>query len=125
MFRRDCGMLPVVEGSKVIGVLTDRDIAIAASSRDLAPSKILVSEVSGRKAITCRAGDDVVDALSKMRKQRVRRLPVVDAEGGLEGVLSLADLLRASKKKKSLQKDVLKTIRKICAPCPIVLGEIE
>lgn len=125
MFKRDCGMLPVVSGSKVIGAVTDRDIAIAASTRDLPPSQIRVSEISDRKPVTCSPEDKVEDALAKMSKQRVRRLPVVGADDVLVGVISLADVLHASKRKKSLRKPVLKAAGKICAPCPIVLGEIE
>ena len=125
MFKRDCGMLPVVSGSKVVGAVTDRDIAIAASTRDLPPSQIRVGEISDRKPVTCSPGDKVENALAKMRKQRVRRLPVVDADGALAGLISLADILHASKRKKALRKPVLKAARKICAPCPIVLGEIE
>lgn len=125
MFRRDCGMLPVVSGSKVVGAVTDRDIAIAASTRDMSPSQIQVSEVCDRKPVTCSPGDKVEDALARMSKERVRRLPVVGKDGNLEGVISLADILHASKRKKKLRKPVLKAARKISAPCPIVLGEIE
>jgi CBS domain-containing protein len=125
MFRRDCGMLPIVSGSKVVGIVTDRDIAIASATRNLAPADILVGEVSIRKPATCAPDDRAEDALSVMRKHRVRRLPVVDSDGLLVGIVSLADFLHASSRKKSLGKEVLKTARKISAPCPIVLGEMK
>ncbi len=125
MFRRDCGMLPVVSGSKVVGAITDRDIAIASATRDLSPSQITVGEVAKRNPVTCTAGKKAEEVLSVMRKKRVRRLPVVDENDGLAGIVSLADLLHASKNNKSLRKEVLNTARQISAPCPIVLGEMK
>ena len=123
MWKHDCGMVPVVDGSKVVGVITDRDIAIALGSRARTAAEILVGDVATRKPVTCFSEDKVEDALSKMKKSRVRRLPVVDGDGALLGVLSVADLLHASKKKKSLRKEVFSTLRDISAPCPIVLSE--
>lgn len=125
MWKHDCGMVPVVDGNEVVGVITDRDIAIAVASRGVPAGDISVGEVATRKPVTCRPDDKVETALSKMRKQRVRRLPVVDGEGGLEGVISIADVLHASKNKKSLRKEVLKTIRSVSEPCPIVLSEMH
>lgn len=125
MWKHDCGMVPVVDGNKVVGVITDRDIAIAVASRGLPAGEISVGEVATRKPVTCSPDDKVETALSKMRKQRVRRLPVVDGVGALEGVISIADVLHVSKSKKSLRKEVLKTIRVVSEPCPIVLSEMH
>lgn len=125
MWKHDCGMVPVVEGNLVVGVITDRDIAIAVASRGVPAGEISVGDVATRKPVTCRPDDKVETALSKMRKQRVRRLPVTDGEGRLEGVISIADVLHASKNKKSLRKEVLKTIRSVSEPCPIVLSEMH
>jgi CBS domain-containing protein len=125
MFRRDCGMLPVVHESKVVGAITDRDIAIASATRNLSPSEILVGEVSNRKPVTCGEDEKAEEALAAMRKHRVRRIPVIGDDGSLVGIVSLSDFLHASKRQKSLRKEVLKTARKISAPCPIVLGEMR
>ncbi len=125
MWKRDCGMVPVVAGDEVVGVITDRDIAMAVATRGLPAGEINVGEVATRKPVVCRPEDKVNDVLAKMRKQRVRRLPVVDADGALAGVLSIADVLHASKSKKSLRKEALNTIRSISEPCPIVLNEMH
>ena len=123
MWKHDCGFVPVVADSKVVGVITDRDIAIALGSRARTAAEILVGDVATRKPVTCFAEDKVESAIAKMKNHRVRRLPVVDAEGSLLGVLSVADLLHASGKKKSLRKKVFSALRDISAPCPIVLSE--
>lgn len=123
MWKHDCGMVPVVEDSKVVGVITDRDIAIALGSRPLTAAEVKVSDVASRKPVTCHAEDKVETAIRKMKNSRVRRLPVVGPEGELTGVISVADLLHAAGKKKKLRKAVLSALRDISAPCPIVLSE--
>ncbi|REJ75742.1 MAG: CBS domain-containing protein [Acidobacteria bacterium] len=124
MWRYDCGFVPVVEDEMVAGVITDRDIAIAAGGRHLPASQIRVSEVSTREAVTCLASDEVEKALKKMKKHRIRRLAVVDRDGALEGVVSIADVLFASRNKKKLRKKVLSTLRAVSEPQPIVLSEV-
>ena len=94
MWRRKCGFLPVMgEGGNVIGVITDRDISIALGTRSRRPSEVLVNEVMSRRLFTCTADDSVASALTTMRIQGLRRLPVVDREGALAGVLSIDDLV--------------------------------
>lgn len=94
MWERDCGVLPVVgPDGKVIGVITDRDICIAVSTRTRVPSDIQVRDVMSEHLYCCRWSDTVRDALRTMRKHRVLRLPVVDSRGRLRGLLSMTDLL--------------------------------
>ncbi len=97
MWDSDCGALPIlnVEG-RVMGVITDRDICMAASTKDRTPSAITVWETSSGKAVTCRPDDDVHDALKRMEQARVRRLPVVDEDGTLRGMLAMNDLILAA-----------------------------
>ena len=97
MWEHNCGLLPVVnEPQKLSGVITDRDIAIALGTRDRRASEIRVSEVVYRAAVFCNADDDVRSALRTMAAERVRRLPVINHEGALVGILSLDDVtLRA------------------------------
>jgi CBS domain-containing protein len=98
----DVGSLPVVEmqdSARLIGVLTDRDIAlrVVAAGRD--PETTAVSEVASREVLTITPDDDLDDALEKMARAQVRRLPVVIGDGELVGILSQADLPRVTKEK--------------------------
>ncbi|MBZ5611399.1 MAG: CBS domain-containing protein [Acidobacteriia bacterium] len=103
MVKNGCGFLPVVgEGGNVIGVITDRDISIALGTRNQKPSELLVQDVmlpknvTFPKLFTCTPDDDIHCALKTMRKERIRRLPVVDREGALQGIVSMDDfVLRA------------------------------
>ncbi len=93
MWEHNCGLLPVVnEQGKVTGVITDRDICIALGTRGRSAAEITVSDVSYRAAVLCDADDDVRCALKVMAAERVRRLPVIDHEGNLVGLLSLDDV---------------------------------
>jgi CBS domain-containing protein len=95
MWDGDCGAVPVVnEERKVIGMITDRDIAIAAATRSKAPAEIRARDVitSNNGIHAVKADDDVRVALRTMRKHRVRRLPVVDQQQRLAGILSINDL---------------------------------
>jgi len=98
----DVGSLPVVEiegAARLIGVLTDRDIAlrVVAAGRD--PETTPVSEVASRDVVTVTPDDDLDDALTRMARAQVRRLPVVVGDGELVGMLSQADLPRVTKEK--------------------------
>lgn len=91
----DCGVLPVVDvACKIVGIITDRDICVAAGSRNRAPANILVKQVAFHEVVTCRPEDDVLSALEAMKHNQVRRLPVVDEAGVLKGILSLNDIIR-------------------------------
>jgi CBS domain-containing protein len=89
-----CGALPVVNAEKkVVGMVTDRDICVALGTRDLRPSELQVKELMTSDVATCRADDDIHDALETMRSRKIRRLPVVDGEGRLEGMLCVTDMI--------------------------------
>src|SRR6266576_1564443 len=89
MWNGDFGTLPVVddEGS-VIGMITDRDICIAAATRHEDIANIKVSEVTTREVHSCTPETSVPDALKTFEQARVRRLPVVDEDDKLQGILS-------------------------------------
>ena len=97
MWEHNCGQLPVVnDEGKVSAVITDRDICIALGTRNQRACEVKVGDVIGRAAALCKADDDLRSALKTMAAERVRRLPVVDHEGVLVGILSLDDVtLRA------------------------------
>lgn len=122
MWDSDCGVLPIlnVQG-QVLGMITDRDICMAVSTKDRTPSAITVWETSSGKAVTCRPDDDIHTALDLMGRGRVRRLPVVDEDGLLQGMLSMNDLVLAAGERKGRRspelsaEDVLNTLKAICA----------
>jgi CBS domain-containing protein len=94
MSHNNCGILPVVTGDgKVVGLITDRDICVAAAKVDKSLASIRVDEVISGDVHACRPEDDIQAALRTMRENKVRRLPVIDAEGMLNGILSMDDVL--------------------------------
>ena len=121
MWESDCGILPVItESGEVEAVITDRDIAIALGTRNQCAYEIPVGEVMAGIVHTCQPEDDIHTALKIMRKAKVRRLPVINGEGKLEGILSLNDVaLQAepSDGRKTVTvsyEDVVKTFKAIC-----------
>ncbi|HEY1303394.1 MAG TPA: CBS domain-containing protein [Vicinamibacterales bacterium] len=96
MWDCDCGAVPVVsEDRTLLGMITDRDICIATTTRSVAPADIQVRHVmSTGNVYSCRPEDDARTALATMGTHRVRRLPVVDRENKLVGILSINDLAR-------------------------------
>ena len=94
MWEQDCGVLPVVKSDgKVSGMITDRDICVALATRGQTADRIAVHDVIAGTAYTCSSEDDAMVALKTMKSHRVRRLPVVDGEGRLKGILSLNDVV--------------------------------
>jgi CBS domain-containing protein len=91
----DCGAVPVVdEKNKVLGIVTDRDFFIALGTRDKRPSELTVHEVMSDEVATCTPDCEARRALNLMESHKVRRLPVVDQDGLLRGMISLNDLIR-------------------------------
>jgi CBS domain-containing protein len=86
---------PMGTALKPLGIVTDRDIVIEAVAPGLDPSTLTAGDVMSRPLSTVRDTDDVLDALAHMREQGVRRLPVLDADGALCGLVSVQDILGA------------------------------
>jgi CBS domain-containing protein len=98
MREEDCGIVPITEGNgehRVVGVVTDRDIALALGERDEKPSKVRASEVMTTDIVSSEPDADVKDVSRKMQEAQVRRILVVEGSR-LLGVVSTADLARAS-----------------------------
>jgi FOG: CBS domain len=94
MSHNNCGILPVVTaGGKVVGLITDRDICVAAAKNNQSLASMRVEEVITGNVHACCPEDDIQAALRTMRENKVRRLPVIDAEGMLSGILSMDDVL--------------------------------
>ena len=95
MKSKDIGPIPIIENEqtkKVIGILTDRDLAlkIVAEGRD--PKSTKAEEVMTRKVVTCRVDDDLQKALDAMSEHKLRRIPVVDNNNGIVGIIAQADV---------------------------------
>jgi CBS domain-containing protein len=127
MWERDCGCVPVLEADgsgRVVGMITDRDVCMAAYTKGRPLDQIGVEEVMSRRVVSCGPRDDVKEAEAAMQRAQVRRLPVVDAEGRLVGLLALADLAgatageRRGRKGAVTQKEVVATLEAICRPTP-------
>ena len=122
MWMRDCGVIPVVDNGQIVGVITDRDICIAAGSKNREPSMITVSEVMARRVYSCLPDAEIREALQIMREKQVRRLPVIDAKGKLCGILSLNDVAikarDAAKPEELSADDVEKTLEAVCRHRP-------
>jgi CBS domain-containing protein len=116
MWKRDCGSVPVVDGEgKVVGMITDRDICMAVATRNKLASAIKVGEVISGRVYACAPDDRIEDALETMQSAQLRRLPVVDDDGKLHGILSINDVVLHSKrgrsKKHVAHRDVMTTLK--------------
>ena len=121
MWDNDCGVLPVIaEGGKVVGLITDRDICMAASMKNQRLSNLAVADVISGDVYACKPEEDIRSALKIMQDNKVRRLPVIATDGTLEGILSMNDVvLKANepKEKKAPELsygDVINTYKSIC-----------
>jgi CBS domain-containing protein len=97
MRSRHVGDLLVVEEEKgrnrPIGIVTDRDIVLAVVAAGVAPESLTVGDIMGQGLVTVKESEGVFEALRYMRSKGVRRMPVLDREGGLAGIITLDDLL--------------------------------
>jgi CBS domain-containing protein len=122
MWEHDCGIVPVVDDAGLLkGVLSDRDITMAAITKNRVPSEIHVREVMSGAVHTCHPGDDVLDALKTLAAYRIRRLPVTDGDGRLLGILSLSDIVHRTQipglgDGEIPARDVLATLKEVLTP---------
>jgi CBS domain-containing protein len=97
----DVGLAPIVEDDKLIGMLTDRDIAIRIVAEGRNPDQVTVGEVASRQVVTIDPQQDLDEALRIMAKHQVRRLPVVEEDGKLVGIVAQADVAREGDDKRT------------------------
>jgi CBS domain-containing protein len=90
----DVGIVPIVDGDKLVGTLTDRDIAIRVVAEDKDPKTTKAEEVASREIVTVDPEQDLDDALRLMARHQVRRLPVVEEDGKLVGIVAQADIAK-------------------------------
>ena len=126
MWEHDCGWVPVINANGdggVIGVVTDRDIAMAAYTQGKPLWAIPVGAAMARKVIACHANDGISQAEALMRDNQVRRLPVLDQNERLVGMLSVNDIVREAHREAALGKraeltgeGVMEALASICKP---------
>ena len=124
MWRGDCGCVPVCDGrdGRVLGMLTDRDICMHSLFTGGSIRSAHVADAMSHGVLTCAPSDSVADAERLMRSAQVRRLPVTDDDGRIEGVLSLADIAEEAEREATTDRrdvtgaEVAGTLSAICAP---------
>jgi CBS domain-containing protein len=99
MWDRDIGCVPIVNADgKVVGMITDRDICMSALTQGRPLHQITASVAMSKEVVSCAPDDSLIAATESMRAGQVRRLPVIDSEGSLAGMVSLNDLAREADK---------------------------
>jgi CBS-domain-containing membrane protein len=106
----DVGSLPVLDGKAIAGIVTDRDIAVRGVAAGMIPQESLVADVMTADVRFCRADDTIEQAMAEMGDLRVRRLPVLDANNEIVGIVALADIAT----RQSAHTD--ETLREISTP---------
>jgi CBS domain-containing protein len=99
MDAEEVGVVPLVEGDRLVGIVTDRDIVVRAIAKGKDPRGMPASEVSSRELVTVSPDDDLSDALRLMAQYQVRRLAVTAEDDRLVGVVSQADVALQGKDK--------------------------
>ena len=99
----DVGIVPIVEGERLIGTITDRDITIRVVAEGKDPGSTTVREVASTQLVTIDPQQDLDEGLRLMAQHQVRRLPVVEEDGRLVGVVAQADVAREGEDTKTGQ----------------------
>jgi CBS domain-containing protein len=97
----DVGLAPIVEGDRLVGTLTDRDIAVRVVAEGRDPESTPVKDVASTDIVTVDPGQDLDEALRLMSEHQVRRIPVVEEDGRVVGVVAQADVARLADDKKT------------------------
>lgn len=117
MNSEDFGSLPVCEGRKVVGVITDRDITIRAVAQGRDPGSTRVSEIMTKDIVSVRDSSDLMEAEGLMRDRQLRRLPVLRDQGELVGYLAMAKVARTESVEQA--GEVIKGISQRSKPAPM------
>ena len=116
MLDGDCGILPIVDDGKLVGVVTDRDLFIALATRNTRASALTMDMVVQRPAHACEPDDEVQVALQTMQRWRIRRLPVTGFAGTVVGIVSMNDIMLAAGSGKGVRPaEAVQTMQVICA----------
>ena len=96
MDEMNVGVVPVCDGDRLCGMVTDRDIVVRGLARDADPKSCKLADVMSGHVRTARQDDDVDEVLAEMANSQIRRMPVVDAQDRLVGILSIGDIAAKS-----------------------------
>jgi CBS domain-containing protein len=126
MREHKCGFVPVVDSrGSVIGVVTDRDVCLVVGDKNRAMTHVSVQDAMSHPVFSCSENDNVKVTLGTMAKRHVRRLPVLDKRGHLQGILSIDDVVQAPSKRGSpTAEEIVTALRGITAPVPIELATV-
>ena len=97
----DVGIVPIVEGDRLVGTVTDRDIAIRVIAEGKDPQSTTVRDIASTQLVTIDPEQDLDEATRLMAQHQVRRLPVVEEDGRLVGIVAQADIARAGEDAKT------------------------
>lgn len=129
MWESDCGAVPVIDGDgRVVGIVTDRDICMSAYTQGLPLWQIPVSNAMAKRVHGVREDDPIEAVEQLMRRAQVRRVPVLDEEARLKGILSLNDLARhahrsAGRRSNGLSgESISQTLAAVCQPRAASVG---
>ncbi|HJU72734.1 MAG TPA: CBS domain-containing protein [Gemmatimonadaceae bacterium] len=114
----DCGCIPVVDdrdNRRVVGVITDRDIAIRAIAQGKGP-ETKVTEIMTADATCCSVDDDLDAVEQVMAEKQIRRVVIVDADGYCRGIIAQADLARAADRLPEGEHDLARVVERISQP---------
>jgi CBS domain-containing protein len=100
MAQEDVGPVPIVEGGRLVGIVTDRDIVVRVVAEGRDPNATAVTEIASTELVTVSPDDDLDEALNLLAERQVRRLPVVEGDR-LVGIVAQADIARLGKDKKT------------------------
>ncbi len=124
MWDNDIGCIPVLDkDERVIGILTDRDICMATYTQGVSLTGALVTSAMSKQVFSCTPDNDLAFAEKLMREKQVRRLPVIDAQGRLAGIISLNDIAREAERETELKRprevsdsEITRVLASVCAP---------
>lgn len=116
MVDNDCGAIPVCEGDLVVGIITDRDIAVRSAAKGIDPKTQRARDVMTAPAVTIAQAEKVDKAIKLMEQKQVRRLAVTDREGRLAGIVAVRDLIEWLP-----EREVGELLRELCRTAPRVV----
>lgn len=129
MFEGDFGVLPVVDQEEhVKGILTDRDICLAVTAKRQSATNLKAADTISGQAYCVHMNDDIHEALKQMKAHRVRRLPVLNAEDRLQGMISINDIILDAHEKGPNHPsyvEAMETLKGICLHRPTAIREEE
>ena len=131
MWEHDCGAIPVTgDDGKLVGIITDRDVCMAAYMQGAPLQAIRVTTVMAREVFSCQPQDSIGDAERLMADKQIRRVPVLDGAGRPVGLLSLNDIARengSGARQAGFDRQLAQTLSAVCQPrrCSMTLRRFK